>query len=118
MNDAAEFLLTLLHSSTNTHLLHWRSKSYAQHVALGTFYNEIIDTADQIAEALMGSYDMTLKFPDMYYVPAATAKEELEALKDYVFETRKKLPQDTEIQNLIDEVAQLIDSTLYLLRFP
>jgi DNA-binding ferritin-like protein len=118
MKEAGEFLLTLLHSSTNAHLLHWQSKSYAQHVALGTFYNEIIDTTDQIAEALMGSYDMTLTFPKMYYAPAATAKEELEALKDYVFETRQELPQDTEIQNLIDEVAQLIDSTLYLLRFP
>jgi len=118
MKDAGEFLLTLLHSSTNAHLLHWRSKSYAQHVALGTFYSEIIDLADQIAEALMGSYDMTLTFPQMYYSPASTAKAELEALKDYVFEERKELPQDTEIQNLIDEVAQLIDSTLYLLRFP
>jgi hypothetical protein len=28
------------------------------------------------------------------------------------------LPQDSEIQNITDEIAQLIDSTLYLLRFP
>jgi DNA-binding ferritin-like protein len=118
MNDAAEFLLTLLHSSTNTHLLHWTTKSYAEHQALGKFYDEIIDLSDKLAETMMGAYDNTPKFPEMYYAPAKTGKEELEALKDYVFETRKQLPQDTEIQNLIDEIAQLIDSTLFMLRFP
>jgi hypothetical protein len=28
------------------------------------------------------------------------------------------LPQDSEIQNIADEIQALIDSTLYLLRFP
>jgi DNA-binding ferritin-like protein len=84
MNEAAEFLLTLLHSSTNTHLLHWTTKSYAEHVALGTFYSEIIELTDQLAEAMMGKYDTTPTFPASYYAPAATGKEELEALKDYV----------------------------------
>lgn len=118
MNNAAEFLLTLLHSSTNTHLLHWTTKSYAEHVALGKFYDEIIDLTDSLAEAMMGSYDMTPTFPEMYYAPAKTGKEELEALKDYVASARKDLPQDSEIQNLTDSIAELIDSTLFLLRFP
>lgn len=118
MNEAAEFLLTLLHSSTNTHLLHWTTKSYAEHVALGKFYDEIIDLTDSLAEAMMGSYDMTPTFPEMYYAPAKTGKEELEALKEYVATARKSLPQNSEIQNLTDSIAELIDSTLFLLRFP
>ena len=118
MNEAAEFLLTLLHSSTNTHLLHWTTKSYAEHVALGKYYDEVIELTDQLAEAMMGKFDSTPKFPESYYAPAATGKEELEALKDYVAEARKQLPQDSEIQNLTDSIAELIDSTLFLLRFP
>lgn len=118
MNDAAEFLLVLLHSATNTHLLHWQTKSYAQHVALGKFYEEIPELVDQLAEAMMGKFDTTPEFPQMYHAPAATGKEELEALKDYVAQARQSLPQDSEIQNLTDEIAQLIDSTLFLLRFP
>jgi DNA-binding ferritin-like protein len=117
MNEAAEFLLTLLHAATNTHLLHWTTKSYAQHQALGTFYSELPELVDQVAEAMMGKYDMTPTFPVNYYAPAETAKEELEALKDYVEQTRSQLPQDSEIQNLVDEIAALIDSTLFLLRF-
>jgi len=118
MNDASEFLLVLLHSATNTHLLHWTTKSYAEHQALGTFYEEMPELVDQLAEAMMGKYDQTPTFPAMYHAPAATGKEELEALKAYVEQARQSLPQDSEIQNITDEIAQLIDSTLFLLRFP
>jgi DNA-binding ferritin-like protein len=117
MNDASEFLLVLLHSATNTHLLHWQSKSYAEHQALGKFYEEIPELVDTLAESMMGKFDETPEFPQMYHAPAATAKEELEALRDYVEEARQALPQDSEIQNIVDEIASLINQTLFLLRF-
>ena len=117
MNEAAEFLLTLLHASTNTHLLHWTTKSYAQHQALGAFYGGLPELVDRLAENMMGKYDTTPTFPATYHAPDKTAKEELEALKDYVGEERKKLPQDSETQNLVDEIASLINDTLFLLRF-
>ena len=118
MDQAAEFLLTLLHASTNTHLLHWTTKSYAEHQALGKFYEELPDLVDALAEAMMGKFDTTPTFPENYYLPAKTGKEELEALKDYVMEARQNLPQDSEIQNSIDSIADLINTTLFLLRFP
>ena len=37
--------------------------------------------------------------------------------KDYVERARKKLPDRSELQNDIDAIASLIDSTLYKLRF-
>ena len=117
MNEAAEFLLTLLHASTNTHLLHWTTKSYAQHQALGAFYTGLPELVDRLAESMMGKYDTTPTFPVTYYAPANTAKEELNALKDYVAQARTQLPQDSEIQNLVDEIASSINDTLFLLRF-
>jgi hypothetical protein len=39
------------------------------------------------------------------------------SLSKYVEYERKKLPQDSELQNIIDEIAQLIDSTIYKLKF-
>lgn len=117
MKEAAEFVQTLLHAVTNTHILHWQTKSYPEHVALGTFYEELPDLVDGLAEKIMGKYDMTFTFKDNYYVPAATGKAELEALRDYVQEERKELPQDSEIQNEVDNIANLINQTLFLLRF-
>jgi ubiquinone biosynthesis protein UbiJ len=112
----AEFLLTLLHGATNAHLLHWTTKSYAEHQALGKFYEELTELADDLAEALIGKFDQDVTFPANYFSAAATAKQEVEELGEYVAEERKKLPQDSEIQNMIDEIAQLIDSTLFQLR--
>jgi Tfp pilus assembly protein PilO len=65
----------------------------------------------------MGKFNITFTFPINYYAPANTAKEELEALKDYVAQARQQLPQDSEIQNLVDEVASLINDALFLMRF-
>ena len=117
MKEAAEFLQTLLHAATNTHILHWQTKSYAEHQALGTFYEEMPELVDSLAEAMMGKFDQTPDFPQMYHAPAATGKEELEALKDYVEQARQALPQDSEIQNEVDNIANLINTTLFLLRF-
>ena len=118
MKEAAEFVQTLLHAVTNTHILHWQSKSYAEHQALGAFYEELPDLVDSLAEKIMGKYDITFEFKNSYYTPAKTGKEELESLKDYVMEERKEIPQDSEIQNEVDNIANLINQTLYLLRFP
>jgi hypothetical protein len=117
-HNVGEVILTLLHSATNTHILHWQSKSYAEHKALGTFYEELPDLVDQLVEAIQGHFDTTLQFPATYHVPASTGKRELHELSEYFEENRKLLPQQSEIQNLCDEIQQLIDSTLYLLRFP
>jgi hypothetical protein len=117
-HEVGELILTLLHSATNTHILHWQSKSYAEHKALGTFYEALPDLVDSLVEAIQGRYDTTLEFPETYHIPASTGKRELHDLSEYFEENRKSLPQDSEIQNIADEIQALIDSTLYLLRFP
>jgi len=117
-NEIGDLVLTLLHSATNTHILHWQSKSYAEHKALGAFYEALPDLVDNLVEAIQGRYDTTLEFPVDYYPPEKTGKLELHDLSEYFEEKRKVLPQDSEIQNIADEIQALIDSTLYLLRFP
>ena len=117
-NNLGEVILTLLHSSTNAHILHWQSKSYAEHQALGTFYEKLPELVDSLVEAIQGRYDSTIEFPATYHIPADTGKRELHDLSEYFEESREVLPQDTEIQNIADEIQALIDSTLYLLRFP
>ena len=117
MKQDGEFILTMLHAATNAHILHLRSKSFSEHMALGTFYEELPGLVDAVAEAIQGLNEELIEYTFDYYSPADTALEELRSLKDYVFEERKGLPKNTEIQNLIDEIAQLIDSTLFKLKF-
>ena len=116
-SEAGEFVLVLLHAATNAHLLHLRSKSYAEHMALGTFYEELPGLVDVVAESIQGLKGELLEYPIDYFAPEATALDELLSLQEYVKVERKELPQDSEVQNAIDAIAELINSTVYKLRF-
>ena len=116
MNEnMAMFASTLLHSATNTHFFHWSTNSYSQHKALGKYYDEIVDLIDDLLEAYMGCYEQIKSFPSTYHQPKEPVKY-LESLKSFVDAARQDLPQETQLQNIIDEIAQLIDSTLYKLK--
>lgn len=116
MDKCALFAATLLHSSTNTHFFHWSTNSYAEHIALGEYYDEIIDLVDDFMEAVMGRYNQVKKFPNVYHEPK-NPLQYMESLKKFVEESRDDLPQDQDIQTLVDNIAILIDSTLYKIRF-
>ena len=117
MNDnMAMFAATMLHSATNTHFFHWNTDSFSKHMALGSYYDEIVGLVDDLVEAYMGCYEQIKTFPSVYHQPKEAVKY-LESLKNFVDDARKDLPQETQIQQIIDNIAQLIDSTLYKLRF-
>lgn len=116
---ASIFALMLLHEVTNAHLLHWATNSFSEHSALGEFYNSLNDKTDDFVEAYMGKYGQ-LKiegYPEVYSLPKSDCVAHLQELSDNVKSIRAKLPQDLELQNLIDEIADLIDSTIYKIRF-
>ena len=112
----ATFLSTLLNSATNAHFFHWSTDSFSKHMALGTYYDEIVDLADALAESYMGIYGQFKSFPNCYHNPT-NAVSYLESLQKFVEEARHDLPTDTELQNQIDTIAELIDSTVYKLKF-
>jgi hypothetical protein len=112
-----EFFLTLLHAATNTHILHLQSKSYSEHMALGAFYAELPVLVDAVVEAIQGLTGEIIEYPADYYPPLDSGLDELMALKEYVDSERHILPKDSQIQNAIDAIVELIDSTIYKLKF-
>ena len=117
MEDLALFAATLLHSATNTHFYHWSTNSFAQHKALNEYYDGIVDATDELVEAYMGIYGQIKNFPDSYHKPTGEPLEYLKKLQSFVKDARPNLPKDSEIVQLIDNIAQLIDSTIYKLQF-
>jgi hypothetical protein len=113
-----QFTMCLLHSVTNTHILHLTTNSYSEHKALEAFYTEVGDLVDGFVEAFQGKYGLLHDFTTDYVLPT-NPLEYLTYLKDEVETLRRmpRFPQDSELQNITDEIAQLIDSTIYKLRF-
>lgn len=114
--NVQEFVLCLLHAVTNGHILHLQARNYSEHKALQKFYESIGDLTDSYVEAYQGKYGIIEGYEATYELPQPPL-EYLIGLNDYVTMTRKQLPQDSELQNLVDEIAALIDSTIYKLRF-
>lgn len=114
-DDIADFVATLLHSGTVTHFMHLQTTDFAVHKALGKYYPQIIDLVDDFAEAYQGCYATRIKnYPETFH----NAKDPVKYITDmrnFVDKNRKSMPDETQLQNIIDEIAQLIDSTLYRL---
>jgi hypothetical protein len=114
--NVALFAATLLHSATNTHFFHWTTDSFSKHMALGTYYDEIVDLVDAYVEAYMGCYEKITSFPSVYHQPKDPIAY-MQSLQKFIKEARNDLPEDEQLCNLVDAIADLVDSTTYKLRF-
>ena len=111
-----DFVLFMMHSQTNAHLLHLQTRSYAEHKALQHYYEHIDGIIDDYVEAYQGKYGIVQGYPETYILPNKPLEYMIGVL-DYLTQARPELPQDTELLNIIDEMAALLDRTIHKLRF-
>jgi len=115
MKDIEAFSLALLNSATCAHLQHWQTRNYATHKALAKYYNAMPDLVDRLVESYMGRYGLLGEFEEEFEIEKDPVRY-FKALQKYVDQNRKHLPKDSELQNTIDEILDLINSLLYKLQ--
>lgn len=121
MDATGLFLGTLMQSRNQAHIYHLQVQgpgSHAAHLALQAYYEDIVPLIDMIAEGIQGRYGIITG----YRMPEAirednNAKIYFEGLCKFVEVMRKEIPQDSYIQNQVDTVVDLIESTKYKLKF-
>lgn len=97
------------------HLEHWATKSFAEHQALGEFYDDVIDRLDTLVEAYMGYFGVigTVKLQQLSF------QSFLELLGDEakaICEARSEIAKgNAAIENLVDAVAEVYFKTFYKL---
>jgi hypothetical protein len=116
----ANFISTLFSSRTQAHIFHLQVKgpgAYATHKALNDYYDGVIDLVDGIVESFQGRYGIITgyKGEGAYIEDTTKIIQYFEALCMFVEKNRVSLVQDSYIQNQIDEVVALIESTKYKL---
>lgn len=111
----AQLIVNMFHSRTNAHIHHLRTKSYAKHMALGAYYDGIVDLVDAVAENYQGLYGIIASYPSAY-TPPSDPIEDISATQAWIAANRREISDDTSIQNQIDSIADLINTTLYKLR--
>ena len=115
--SVGEFVGGLLHAVTVAHIFHLKEKSYARHMALGDFYDALGDKVDDLAECYQGCYGLIDDWPTSLEVPDGDPLEWLRGLSREMDTGRKSLGEDTELQNLADEIQALIDRAVYKVSF-
>ncbi len=101
------------------HREHLRTTSYSQHMALGSFYDEVIDLADSLAEAYQGRNGIIDDIPLLKDDERkGSIVDMLEKHLSWIEKTRYTAVEktDTALQNIIDEIVSLYLSTLYKLK--
>jgi hypothetical protein len=112
-----EFFLKLLHAATNGHILHLQTKSYSEHKALQKYYEGLPDLVDSIIEEWQGAYQKIVEYPATYEAPNPDALTEVMAVRDFLVKNRAVVGDYSSIQNSVDNLMSLLDSTVYKLTF-
>lgn len=114
----AGIVVFLLHARTIAHLLHLQTRSFAKHMALDELYNALPGLVDSFVEAYQGLYGVIESYPVTTQPPFVSGEPVafVEALKDWFSGARSSAPDDSELQNLLDEIASQLDSSLYKLK--
>lgn len=113
-----EFVAGLLNAVTVLHMMHLQTRSFAQHNAL-SFYEDLGDMADKFTEEYQGFYGLIQNYPTQ---PVTNVKEPVAFVTELhnMVETLRRapgFPQDSCLQNTVDEIAGGIAKTMYKLKF-
>ena len=109
-----EFFGKLFLTRDAIHLAHLSTKNYAAHVALGSFYDELLDLTDGLIESYQGKYGV-IKIE----VERVVNQEPIGCIKDLVKVTDGGFVYgsfgETWIKNELDSISKLCYQTIYKL---
>lgn len=112
---ANRFLGMLMNSREQAHAFHLTTNSFAQHKALQAYYEGIVPLLDDWAEAYMGKYGR-LKRISINKRFMSDPKKARQYFRSLLTRLRLlKLPKDSYLKSIQDEITVLIRQTMYQL---
>jgi hypothetical protein len=113
-NKVNSLLSALLEMRDVAHLHHLKSTSYAEHMALGDFYDSLLDLSDNLIESYQGVYG--LQQISITNVKPTSPISDLESFYS-LLEASKEGIKESWVVNEIDNICTLTAKTLYKLKF-
>ena len=117
-----KLISTLMASRDQAHIFHWQTTgegSFAAHTALNAYYDAIPNLTDTLVESYQGKHGIITGYTsvdEFNEYDRTTAVKYFKGLAMFVERAYAKLPpEDTYILNQIDNVKELIYSTIYKL---
>lgn len=110
------FISLLFASRTQAHVFHLQTNSFAAHKALEDYYTGIVGLADLYAETYKGATGRKIVFKgsNLTNDPRKTLSYFLRVRSSI---DKMKLPKSGPLKNILDSIIELIDTTIYKLKF-
>lgn len=106
-----KFIGTLFQSRDTMHIAHLQTTSFAEHKALGGYYDGLLDLIDSFTEVYFGrNKRVEIIIPESKNMDSISHLKEMQAIVD-----GERNNYSSELQNIMDEMLALINKTLYLL---
>jgi hypothetical protein len=117
--DFSEMISLMIHSQTQVHVFHLQTKTYSEHKALQKYYEGIDGIVDGLVESYQGKYGIIESYKSYDITSYKSTESTIKYLQDLCkkIESLRDCCKDSYIQNQIDAVCELINNTLYKLRF-
>ena len=109
-----ELFGTLQQSAVASWRKHLRTAKYGKHEALDNFYKEMPEKVDALIEAYMGAYGKKItKYTNILTSSNMNTLKYLTELKRICRQGYDLLDDNEELEGLLDDIVNLINSTLY-----
>ena len=119
-DPVSQFASVLVLGAATAHVQHWNTLgpgSFAAHEAMGEFYTGLPELTDSVIEAcLQNEAKIILDEKALFLGENPLAL--VEHIQAQVKELRRQsgFPQDSEVQNLVDSIAELCRHTIFKLK--
>jgi hypothetical protein len=116
-NKFEEVISKLLHSRTQVHIFHLQSDSFSQHNALNDYYDDIVDLIDDLVESYQGEFGVIKNYQNYDLKMLENNEQVINFFKDVTngVEELRKVAGDSFLKGKLDEVVELLNSTIYKL---
>ena len=109
-----ELFGTLQQATVASWRKHLRTAKYAKHEALDEFYKELPEKVDALIEGYMGAHGKKItKFENILTSSNMNTLKYLQELKKVCKQGYDLLDDNEELEGLLDDIVNLINSTLY-----
>lgn len=118
-SNCEEMVSKLLHSRTQSHVFHLQTNSHSEHKALEGYYDEIVDLIDGITESYQGKYGIIKGYETYDIIDYDDNLQVVEYFKKLEGDVQnlRKFFKESYLQNEIDNVEKLINTTVYKLKY-
>ena len=98
---------------------HWQTKSYAEHEALGEYYNKFNELNDRLVETYQGKTNERIKFSAelrpgiMNYADKEILKSEVNMQADRINEAYKQVEGQIDLESILEDMQEATSQLSY-----